>query len=338
MPIMAPNTAPNTAPRKEQWEYSKNKNTVRARQRQAALSPYRREVEHAKAADLKSINRAWKIHANTNTYKAATEEEREMILEDVKREVMEKRVKKGIDARSKEQLFIARQQASNNGPSGPLTTDALATLSTAASVSAGAGAGAGTALSSGVAPFPAAGYGVGTLSTYHVPSMNISQSTYLNGLDTTSEYSSAAAAATTHSSQSGAPQQTLAEETFDDYQLAPAALNDNLRVQALESEVAFLNQKLIAAEQKIDTLEARVEFMARVVGMGPGVGSAASDIKVLADTAAKVAQQLSGSGMMTTEQSSQTAAGYEDYNFLRDLESNVGDGVEDFMSSAHGDA
>ncbi|OTA92241.1 hypothetical protein M434DRAFT_32030 [Hypoxylon sp. CO27-5] len=320
--------APDTAPRKAEWLYSKNKNTIRARQRQAALSPYKREVENAKAADMKSINRAWKLHADTNTYKAATEEEREMILEDVKREVMEKRIKKGIDAKSKEQQFIARQKASINGPSGPLTADSLASFSTVASTVAGTGAGAGIALPDGVAPFPAPAYVVGTLSDYNASSMNIDQSMYGNGLTTADDYGSVAAA-----SNSGMAQQTHPDEIYDDYQFPPAASNDQIRVQVLEGEVASLNQKLVAAEQKIGTLEARIEFIAHIVGMGSGGGSAAADIKVLADVAAKVASQLNGSGMTATEQRSQTVAGYED-----DIEDNDGDGVEGFMSSIHGDA
>lgn len=72
-------------------EYSTNPNTIRARRRKARLSPYSKEVEQAKASDSKAVTRAWKQHVETDTYKMSSEDERKSILENVEKEVMDRR-------------------------------------------------------------------------------------------------------------------------------------------------------------------------------------------------------------------------------------------------------
>ncbi|KAI0839347.1 hypothetical protein F5Y06DRAFT_303087 [Hypoxylon sp. FL0890] len=272
-------------PRKEEWEYSKNKNTIRARQRKARLDPYRREVEQAKAADQKSITRAWKIHAGTNTYQMASEEEKEMILENVKRDVMEQRRKKGIDAQSKEKQFMARLNASANITGAPPTYENLCSVPPMPST------GAGMRPSSG-SPSSPPGYGVGPLPNYQHPNAYIGQTSMDDGYGTT-------VAASTPS---------LQPSTVDNSNI-PAALNDKIRVQALENEVASLKLKLATAEQKVGTLEARVEVMARMMGLRPGGPGIAADVQVLADTAARVAQQLAGGKVSTAAQGSIAVTG-----------------------------
>ncbi|KAK7917527.1 hypothetical protein PG985_011135 [Apiospora marii] len=96
-------------------EYSTNPNTIRARRRKARLSPFSKEVEQAKASDSKAVTRAWKQHADTDTYKMSSEDERKSILENVEKEVMDRRRQKGLDADTKIGRFMNRMHS--NGPS-----------------------------------------------------------------------------------------------------------------------------------------------------------------------------------------------------------------------------
>ncbi|KAI0130395.1 hypothetical protein BJ170DRAFT_593906 [Xylariales sp. AK1849] len=93
---------------KKPEEYSKNPNTIRARKRKAGLTPYRREVEQAKASDSKAVTRAWKLRVETDVYKMANAEERKNILENAENEVLERRRIKGYDANSKINRFLLR--------------------------------------------------------------------------------------------------------------------------------------------------------------------------------------------------------------------------------------
>ncbi|KAF2967039.1 hypothetical protein GQX73_g6547 [Xylaria multiplex] len=102
---VAPSTSVNVSlrrrTRKAPDEYSTNPNTVRVRQRNAKLTPYRRDVERAKGNDLKAVSSAWKERVKSETYEAASEHMKKKILEEVEQQVMERRRLKGIDAGSK---------------------------------------------------------------------------------------------------------------------------------------------------------------------------------------------------------------------------------------------
>ncbi|CAJ2503357.1 Uu.00g107510.m01.CDS01 [Anthostomella pinea] len=97
-----------SASRKASWEYSKNKNTIRARARNSRLSEYQRTVEQAKAADSKAVTRAWKARTDTETFKMANENKRNFILGDVEKDVMDRRRRQKIDANSKIARFMER--------------------------------------------------------------------------------------------------------------------------------------------------------------------------------------------------------------------------------------
>ncbi|KAI1505844.1 hypothetical protein F5X99DRAFT_427752 [Biscogniauxia marginata] len=83
------------APRKAPWEYSTNKNAVRARARKSKLTDYQRTVEQAKRSDTKAVSRAWKS---------------------VETEVMGRRRQKGIDAGSKIDRFMQRINKTGDTP------------------------------------------------------------------------------------------------------------------------------------------------------------------------------------------------------------------------------
>ncbi|KAI1127236.1 hypothetical protein F5Y10DRAFT_293039 [Nemania abortiva] len=87
--------------RKAPHEYSTNPNTIRVRERNAKLTPYRLAVERAKSNDLKAVSTAWKERVNSETFQAASEPKKQKILEEVEKEVMDRRRRKGIDAESK---------------------------------------------------------------------------------------------------------------------------------------------------------------------------------------------------------------------------------------------
>ncbi|KAK8005003.1 hypothetical protein PG990_011040 [Apiospora arundinis] len=95
-------------------EYSTNPNTIRARRRKARLSPYSKEVEQAKASDSKAVTRAWKQRIETDAYKMSSPNERKLVLEEVEKEVMDRRRSKGLDADTKIDRFMHRMH--NNGP------------------------------------------------------------------------------------------------------------------------------------------------------------------------------------------------------------------------------
>lgn len=76
---------------KKPEEYSTNPNTVRARARKANLDPYTREVEQAKASDVKAVNRAWNLATKEQKYKSAPTDERKKILEKIENDVIKRR-------------------------------------------------------------------------------------------------------------------------------------------------------------------------------------------------------------------------------------------------------
>lgn len=86
-----PGTSQTGRVMKKPEEYSKNPNTIRARARKARLDPYTREVEQAKASDSKAVTRAWNIHTRTEAYRDATQNVRETMLQQVEKEVMDRR-------------------------------------------------------------------------------------------------------------------------------------------------------------------------------------------------------------------------------------------------------
>ncbi|KAI1073550.1 hypothetical protein F5B20DRAFT_501725 [Whalleya microplaca] len=120
--------------RKEPWEYSTNRNTIRARARKSRLTPYQREVEQAKASDQKAVTRAWKMRVETETFKMSNEDERKRILDNVEKEVMDRRRQKGLDADTKIGRFMQRMNgaAPANGkspsPAGTQASDPDTTL------------------------------------------------------------------------------------------------------------------------------------------------------------------------------------------------------------------
>ncbi|KAI1343281.1 hypothetical protein F5Y15DRAFT_229731 [Xylariaceae sp. FL0016] len=107
-------------PRKSPWEYSTNKHTLRVRKRQNRLSDFQRALEQSKASDSKAVSRAWKIRAKTETFKNATEAERRAMLNEVEKEVNERRRERGIDYESKMNFFKQRSKQSVKPPSGPI--------------------------------------------------------------------------------------------------------------------------------------------------------------------------------------------------------------------------
>ncbi|TGJ79253.1 hypothetical protein E0Z10_g9514 [Xylaria hypoxylon] len=95
------NGGPSRRKAKAPHEYSTNPSTLRVRRRNATLTPYRREVERAKSNDLKAVSAAWKERVKTETYLAAPEHKKKKILEEVEKEVMDRRRRRKIDTDSK---------------------------------------------------------------------------------------------------------------------------------------------------------------------------------------------------------------------------------------------
>ncbi|KAI0405492.1 hypothetical protein F4802DRAFT_597050 [Xylaria palmicola] len=91
----------STKKRKEPREYSNNPNTVRARLRLASLPPYRLAVERARSNDMKAVSCAWKERTKTESFMAASKSRKKRILEQVERQIMDRRRRKKIDYDSK---------------------------------------------------------------------------------------------------------------------------------------------------------------------------------------------------------------------------------------------
>ncbi|KAI3317393.1 hypothetical protein HD806DRAFT_372408 [Xylariaceae sp. AK1471] len=113
--IATPDNIQGVVPRKNRKapnQYSTNPNTIRVRQRNASLTPYRLAVERARSNDLKAVSTAWKERSNTETFQSASEVRKKKILEDVEKEVMDRRRRKKIDADSK--IYALNQQIRPN--------------------------------------------------------------------------------------------------------------------------------------------------------------------------------------------------------------------------------
>ncbi|KAI0010838.1 hypothetical protein F4779DRAFT_276432 [Xylariaceae sp. FL0662B] len=119
----------STRRRKAPWEYSTNRNTIRARARKSRLTPYQREVEQAKASDQKAVTRAWKMRVETETFKMANEDDRKLILDNVEKEVMDRRRQKGLDADTKIARFMQRMMHGAAHPNGKSPSPAGTELS-----------------------------------------------------------------------------------------------------------------------------------------------------------------------------------------------------------------
>ncbi|KAI1407917.1 hypothetical protein F5Y13DRAFT_205594 [Hypoxylon sp. FL1857] len=316
---------PKTTPRKKEWEYSTNKNTIRARQRKARLNPYQRETEQAKAADHKSVTRALKIHSNTDTFKMATDDERKMLLESIKQEVMEQRKKKGIDAESKERQFIARQKASINGLGSPPTPDSLASYPTMPS------AGVGPAIA---APVPVPGYGLVPFSNYQGSHMAINQHMYGNDVGTNGYggYGSDVVVNTPSSQHN-----LLQQGTYENNPSDPAALDQKPRIELLEEEVTKLKEQLATTKREVEELKASMQLMGH-----SGDSGLAAHFRLLAHAAATVAYHLDGAGAANAEHSSdqsitENGPDHESEND-DEYEGDMGSHGEQFTYSGRGDA
>ncbi|KAI1809699.1 hypothetical protein GGS20DRAFT_570760 [Poronia punctata] len=82
-------------------EYSTNPNTMRVRQRNANLTPYRAAVERARSNDLKAVSAAWRNRSETESFRSADEETKKKMLAETEKEVMDRRRRRGIDADSR---------------------------------------------------------------------------------------------------------------------------------------------------------------------------------------------------------------------------------------------
>ncbi|RYO91606.1 hypothetical protein DL766_001704 [Monosporascus sp. MC13-8B] len=102
---------------KNPQDYSTNPNTVRARLRKARLDPFTRVKEQALAQDSKAVNRAIKIRSDTESFLVADPNTRRAILEDVEKEVLERRRARGCDAASKIKKFQGGVAANAEGAS-----------------------------------------------------------------------------------------------------------------------------------------------------------------------------------------------------------------------------
>ncbi|RYP69302.1 hypothetical protein DL771_006177 [Monosporascus sp. 5C6A] len=102
---------------KNSLDYSTNPNTVRARLRKARLDPFTRVKEQALAQDSKAVNRAIKIRSDTESFLMADPITRRAILEDVEKEVLERRRARGCDAASKIKQFQESAAANTEGAS-----------------------------------------------------------------------------------------------------------------------------------------------------------------------------------------------------------------------------
>ncbi|KAI1212140.1 uncharacterized protein F4807DRAFT_388654, partial [Annulohypoxylon truncatum] len=94
--------------RKQPWEYSTNRNTIRARRRRDNLPEEQLVAEDGKLFDTKAITRVWGITSSTQEYKMASEEEKKKLLAADENMVMERRRSKGQDVESKMARFLER--------------------------------------------------------------------------------------------------------------------------------------------------------------------------------------------------------------------------------------
>ncbi|KAI0153032.1 hypothetical protein GGR57DRAFT_513284 [Xylariaceae sp. FL1272] len=86
---------------KKPGEYSTNTHTQRVRVRNAGITPYQRAVEQARSADLKAVAEKWRFYANTDRYKDLDRKTRAQWLDDIEKDVLDARRKRGLDYDSK---------------------------------------------------------------------------------------------------------------------------------------------------------------------------------------------------------------------------------------------
>ncbi|KAI5860961.1 hypothetical protein GGS23DRAFT_598848 [Durotheca rogersii] len=95
-------------PEKEARVYSTNKHTVRARKRAAGLPQLQRELELAKSADSRAVIRAWKLKTDTEAFQMASQADKSKVLEQVEKEVLQRRRLRGIDQETRLSRYMKR--------------------------------------------------------------------------------------------------------------------------------------------------------------------------------------------------------------------------------------
>ncbi|KAI0909243.1 hypothetical protein F4824DRAFT_461116 [Ustulina deusta] len=122
-PLVSPSASNESTPpaqkRKAPHEYSTNANTLRVRQRNAKLTPYRRAVERAKSNDLKAVSTAWKARIKSESFQEVSESMKQTILEEIENDVMNRRRLKKIDADSKIAALNQQYLPGNTVPAPP---------------------------------------------------------------------------------------------------------------------------------------------------------------------------------------------------------------------------
>ncbi|KAI0521672.1 hypothetical protein F5B22DRAFT_546376 [Xylaria bambusicola] len=119
-PSVNKGTAPSRRA-KAPHEYSTNPNTVRARRRLSNLPPYQLAVERARQNDTKAVQAPWKKLAESKSFQAASQTDKEKIMEEVKKEVMDRRRGKKQDAESKIAALNQQYSIEENNASAPLS-------------------------------------------------------------------------------------------------------------------------------------------------------------------------------------------------------------------------
>ncbi|KAK8074164.1 hypothetical protein PG994_005063 [Apiospora phragmitis] len=277
-------------------EYSTNPNTIRARRRKARLSPYSKEVEQAKASDSKAVTRAWKQRVDTDRYKMSSEDDRKTILENVEKEVMDRRREKGLDADTKISRFMHRMHSNGPSPFDPaLHNGPVAPMQASANRYATPGSAMPFVMSSvegraaTEAPFPQHPMGLPPPRLIHPSGLGYYQ--YPNEQEA-SPYGSNM-------------QAELAHEAPNSANTAKQIANLEKIVRGLSDDLAVAKSTIRAQEDRLEDMTNRMKTFDRAVG---GLGKAEGEFNMqnhkvdcavrgifeMVNVAAKIAKEMSG--------------------------------------------
>ncbi|KAL7621771.1 hypothetical protein AAE478_009098 [Parahypoxylon ruwenzoriense] len=280
---------------KEPWQYSTNPHTVRSRTRKDRLTEGQKVAGQAKAADVKALNRAWKLEARTEEFKTASKEDRRMILANVEGRVQKRRRANGIDADTKVKHFMDEWEKKQQGKE-PHETNTSTPISDSPSESS-------TASTPAAAPAPVlsttatdASSDVSHATTDNYGSvLSYQQYATLGQAGNVIDGHSASISSAFQSDRevhlqppfSQIPQQPPIPLLRDHDPTAVTTVNVNLwnlleltqsELQALKNQVNWLTDELFATRSTMAALEARVTEMNnhRAINLGAGADAGAT--------------------------------------------------------------
>ncbi|KAI2463910.1 hypothetical protein F4781DRAFT_440089 [Annulohypoxylon bovei var. microspora] len=287
--------------RKQPWEYSTNKGTIRVRRRRDTLPEEKLILESGKISDTKAITRVWRLRADTEEYKMASEEEKKRMLIADENMAMERRRSKGQDVDSKIARFLQRQNLAADGEN----TSVPNTATTSPDPLTGGGLNFEDHQPSGG---DTRSFGLGSFQTAAAASPSPSLSYIFEQDDTTDhgqmrprtqqayeDYGQEFTSQNTRFTN----QPTATDQTY-------AALNIELnssqvQIRDLKNQVRALSNELNTTRANVTELERRVNQMQNIAIVPSDDWRFAADVRALADAAAKVSNRLNVNKMSDSE-------------------------------------